>query len=331
MVIRLTALGDVVLMEPVLRALRQLRPGLPIDLVTEAHYAALAARALPVDTVTGWDRRGQDAGFKGVERVRSRLPSSRYELIVDLQGKLRTRTLAHRLDAGRRLFLQKRSPLGAILSVFGHDPPQKQRHSTQLYLDVLRPLGALEGFDPRPRLGLPRVPHPGLRIGLAPGASHATKEWPLDHFRALAQGLLTARPQAELSLIGGPSERAKLEVLRASGVTFTDGDSTTLDVLALTERLAGLDLLISVDTGPAHLAAALGVPTVVIFGPTSPVRWGPLGAPHRAVSLHLDCAPCSNTGGARCPRPDRDLLCLRSLSVERVLSDSLQVLEAIGR
>lgn len=329
--IRLTALGDVVLAEPVLRALRRLRPNHPIDFVTEAHYAALAARALPVDTVTGWDRRGEDAGFKGVERVKARLPSSRYELIVDLQGKLRTRTLAHRLDAGRRLFLQKRSPLGAILSVFGHDPPQKQRHSTQLYLDVLRPLGSLEGFDPRPRLGLPRASHSGLRIGLAPGASHATKEWPLDHFQALAKALKSARPHAQLSLIGGPSERAKLEVLRTSGLTFTEDDSTTLDVLALTEGIAGLDLLISVDTGPAHLAAALGVPTVVIFGPTSPVRWGPLGEPHRAVSLHLDCAPCSNTGGARCPRPDRELSCLRSLGVEQVLSAAMQALESVGR
>lgn len=329
--IRLTALGDVVLAEPALRALRQLHPGAPIDFVTEAHYAALAARALPVDTVIGWDRRGEDAGWKGVERVKARLPSEHYGLIIDLQGKLRTRTLAHRLVAGRRLFLQKRTPLRAILSVFGHDPPQKQRHSTQLYLDVLRPLGALEGFDPRPRLGLPRPAHEGLRIGLAPGASHATKEWPLPYFQALSQGLIAARPHAGLWLIGGPGERAKLEALRSSPVPFAPDDPTTLDVLALTERIAGLDLLISVDTGPAHLAAALGVPTVVLFGPTSSVRWGPLGPPHRALSLSLDCSPCSNTGGARCPRPDRDLACLKSLDVEQVLAEALQVLESLGR
>lgn len=326
--IRLTALGDVVLVEPVLRGLKVRFPDAAIDLVTEARYASLAHHALPVDHVVGWDRRGEDAGFAGVERVKARLPAQRYGLIVDLQGKLRTRTLAHRLEAGRRLFLQKRGPLKALLSVLGHDPPEQGRHSTRLYLDVLRPLGLPDDLDPRPRLSLARTPHAGLRIGVAPGASHPTKEWPAEHFNALLAGLSRAHPQAELHLVGGPAERPLLEGLRAAAPRIAPVDTTPFDVWALTQHLAGLDLLISVDTGPAHVAAALGVPTLVLFGPTSPVRWGPQGPPHRALSLGLDCAPCSNTGGARCPRPDRALACLKDLAPEQVLAEAAAMLEA---
>jgi heptosyltransferase II len=326
LVIRLTALGDVVLVEPVLRALRRLLPGSPIDLVTEARYADFAKVALGADEVIGWDRRGEDAGWGGVARVKSRLPGDRYDLVVDLQGKLRTRALAHRVDADRRFFLQKRSPMKALLAVLGHDPPEHGTHSTKLYLDVLRPLGSLDGFDPKPSLrGPPRATQ--KRIGLCPGASHATKEWPQGRFAELAARLKIAHPSVEVVPIGGPAERAQLESLQG----LSPIDPTRLDVLALAELLATLELLITVDTGPAHVAAGLGVPVVVLFGPTSPVRWGPIGEQHRVVSLGLDCSPCSNTGGPACPRPDRAHACLDDLSVDRVLEVASAVLAGAAR
>jgi ADP-heptose:LPS heptosyltransferase len=70
---------------------------------------------------------------------------------------------------------------------------------------------------------------------------------------------------------------------------------------------------------------------VAIFGPTSPLRWGPRGPTHQAVSLGLDCAPCSNVGGPRCPRADRDHACLRELEVEPVLEAALSALGAEAR
>jgi heptosyltransferase II len=296
--------------------------------LTDVRYAALAAEALGVDRAIGWDRRGRDRGWSGMKRVLARLPARDYDVIADLQGKARTRILARRLRAKRRLTLSKRKPLAALGALLGRDPPIADRHAAEIYLGALAPLG-VQAIDLAPRLNLDGFRRtPGLKIGFAPGATHATKRWPAERFIELARGLKRTVPHAELILVGGPSDRPLLDVLRsqAGDARFSAIDVAAMDVLGLARMLADLDLLISVDTGPAHVAAGLGVPVVAIFGPTSPVRWGPRGDRHRIVSLSLDCAPCSNFGGASCPRADRRHACLETLPVERVLEAALSAL-----
>lgn len=331
LVIRLSALGDVVLVEPVVRALRSRLPGVQLDLVTDARYATWARRAMGFDHVVGYDRRGEDAGWAGTSAVLGRLPAPRYDVVVDLQGKLRTRALAWRVPARRHLTLQKRSLAEGVLALFGRDPPLADRHTTDLYLSVLRPLGVDPAkADRRPRLAPPpaALRRPGFRIGLAPGATHATKRWPAERFGALAEHLFEGLHEAEFVLVGGPEDRPLFEaILAATRAPFDPLDVASQDVEGLSRTLASLDLLVSVDTGPAHLAAALGVPVVVLFGPTSPVRWGPIGPDHRAVSLGLPCAPCSNTGGPGCPDPARAHACMRDLGVAQVIDAVYGVLE----
>jgi heptosyltransferase II len=201
-----------------------------------------------------------------------------------------------------------------------------------VYLGALAPLELGAVFDPRPRLARPAplIERSGgeLLIGVSPGATHATKRWPIDRFAALTRSLATKFPHARFVAIGGEGDRALLEHLRAFAheVAFHPLDVAKLDVTELLRAIASLDLMISVDTGPAHLAAAIGVKTVAIFGPTSTVRWGPRGDEHRVVSLGLDCAPCSNMGGEACPRPDRAHACLEELAVERVEGAVLELL-----
>src|SRR5262249_8572387 len=115
--------------------------------------------------------------------------------------------------------------------------------------------------------------------------------------------------------------------VRGAKAGFEALDVSALDVAQLAAEIAALDLLVSVDSGPAHLGAAYGVPVVVLFGPTSWVRWGPRGARGRALSLELPCAPCSNIGGERCPLPDHSHRCMKELDVPRVLAAALEMLE----
>ncbi|MEQ9499843.1 MAG: glycosyltransferase family 9 protein [Deltaproteobacteria bacterium] len=315
LVMRLTALGDVVLTEPVIRALRAHDPDATIHYVTDQRYAAFVERGLGVDRVVGYDRRGEDRGMRGVDRVRERL-DARYDLVIDLQGKLRTRSLSRRFAGARRATLEKRTVGQALLSIVGHDPPIDDRHSVDLYLSVLAAAGVGVQIDRRPQLtGFERRTKPG-RVGLSPGATHATKRWPVERFAELASRM----DAEEIVLVGGPADRRLLDTLRSAlGDRVADIAVDGMGVVGLVETLATLDALVTVDTGPAHIAAALGVPTTVIFGPTSPVRWGPIGDAHRVVTLDLDCAPCSNTGGDSCPVRGRDHACLQTLDVETVL------------
>lgn len=332
LLIRLTALGDVVLTEPIIRALRRRYPEAAIDFVTEARYAPLVQELFNVDHAIGWDRRGEDRGAAGLKKVRARLPVQEYSAVIDLQGKLRTRAFAQLITAERRYTLKKRSGMKSLLAIFGHDPPIDDRHASEVYLSALGPLELAQDFDPQPRIGRPaplinRVKSERL-IGLSPAATHATKRWPAERFAELADRLASVRPDTRFILIGGEGDRATLDLIRAATETaiIDPCDVAALDVPALARVLASLDLLISVDTGPAHLAAAFGIPVAAIFGPTSTVRWGPRGPAHRVVSLHLDCSPCSNMGGERCPRPDRAHACLHDLTVDQVRAAAVELL-----
>lgn len=313
LVIRKSALGDVVLTEPVIRALQSAHPEIAVDLATDRRYLPLMERA-------GYAR---VLPLTGTEVL-----AERYDLVIDLQGKLRTRSLARRIRADRKLTLRKRSAAKAVLSLFGYDPPIADRHSTALYLSVLEQAGIPTGaIDRAPRL-LRRVQPEELLIGLVPGATHETKQWLPARFGELADRLQRELPDAAFVPIGGQGdERLIAQVLATARRARFLPDTTALDLTELTDRIERLSLMISVDTGPAHVAAALGVPVVVLFGPTSPVRWGPIGERHRALSLGLECAPCSNTGGPRCPLPGSPHACMRDLPVDLVEGAALAALQ----
>ena len=127
----------------------------------------------------------------------------------------------------------------------------------------------------------------------------------------------------DLVLVAGPGDAAAAGAFRAALRSPLAADLTPLPVDALAAALGELRLLISCDSGPVHLAAAQGVPVLVLFGPTSAVRWGP-PPPGRALSLGLACQPCSNHGGERCPLGHHD--CLRGLEVAPVLAAARELL-----
>jgi ADP-heptose:LPS heptosyltransferase len=334
LLIRLTALGDVILVEPVARALKEHFDGVTVDLVTEVKAAPLMSTATSIDRVVPYDRRGQDAGWTGIGRVHKRLGSTKYDLIIDLQGKLRTRILARRVSAKKRIRFQKRSFWGGLMSLLGLERPLTGVHAVDLYLELLGTLDIEPRAQARPKLALPKPkPSEGLHIGLSAGTTHSTKQWPATHFAALAQGLAAQRSQVKFTLFGGPKDREILAKIRAeyTGDNMTDLDTTGLSVEAMSEVIASLDLFVGVDSGPTHIAAALDVPVVALFGPTSPTRWGPRGTPHEAVSLAPSCSPCSNVGAATCPDAKRQHECMRNLKPESVQSAVLRVLQASSR
>jgi heptosyltransferase-2 len=323
LLVRTSALGDVLLVAPVADALRA--AGASVELLTDARLVPLVTALGAFDRVHGLDPRGADAGLLG--HLRRARALGAFDGVVDLQGKLRTRLVARAIRAAARATLVKRGPLRAIAALLGRDRPLDDAHDTELYRRVLdRP-----SLAPGLQLGAPRLPADAAgpqaagaqraqRIGLGIGTTHATKRWPTEHWVALGRALLDeARAEGRartLVLVGGPRDAALLDAVRA-GLPADAVDAARLEaapVEALAPALAGLAALVSVDSGPAHLAQRLGVPTLVLFGPTSVRRWGPREAPHRALALALDCQPCSNTGGARCPRPDRALACLRTLT-----------------
>jgi heptosyltransferase-2 len=159
------------------------------------------------------------------------------------------------------------------------------------------------------------------RVAISPGASQATKRWPPERFAEVARAVADAG--ATVVLAGGPADRPALRAFSAACSVPVAADLTALRVDALAAALSEVDLLVACDSGPVHLASAVGTPALAIFGPTSPERWGPK-APGRVVSLSLPCAPCSNHGGDRCPKGHHR--CMVDLAPEAVIKVALEML-----
>jgi ADP-heptose:LPS heptosyltransferase len=308
LLIRLSSLGDVVLTEPVVRVLRDAFPGVVVELATAPPYVDLMRQGAGLDRVWAVEKRKV-----GSLHLKSALRKRSFDLSVDLHRSFESRVLswmsgsAHHLSVG---------------------PPSFGQHTVDRYIEPVKAVVGDRGIgdnpastDPRLEgLWRPRVSK-GRTIGLAPGARRDTKRWPVDRFIALADRLLERDPESSIVLIGGPEERQVFQSIRSSvKPSFKiDIESANLDVLALADRMVDLDLLISGDTGPAHLARALRVPTLTLFGPTTPRQWGSRSPGHRALSLGLACSPCSRVGRKTCPLDDQSHECMQALSVENVV------------
>jgi heptosyltransferase II len=323
LVVRYSALGDVVVATSILEPLRARFPRARIEWVTDAPYAPLLEGLPELAAVHRLAREGPNSVLSVAARLRGR-----FDFAIDLQNKLRSAVIA-RSAAPLRAAFRRRTALRAVLSLFGSDPPLVRAHQTRLYAEALAPLGA---FEPGPikialseqaralaEDALQGVPSPAVAI--APGARWATKRWPADRFAAVADAL--AAEGCAIVLCGGPSDRDAFAAFRAATRARIAADLSFLPVDALAAALARVQLLVACDSGPVHLASAVGTPALAIFGPTSTERWGP-PPPGRALALGLACAPCSNHGGDYCPEGHHR--CLSDLAPEAVLASARELL-----
>jgi heptosyltransferase-2 len=206
--------------------------------------------------------------------------------IIDLQNSVRSRWLLR----GRSVVRVDRQDLRRRLRVAFKTAPGDR---------VIDRYARAAGVVPASAPWLPEVARGDVLL-IAPGAAHATKRWP--YWEALA----SAWP-GPVRALGGPGDEARVD--RIGGVCEA-GFSKTLDAMN------GAFAMVAGDTGLLHLAAAVGLPVVGIFGPTTSVDgfWCHNGV---AIELPLTCRPCSRFGGARCPMGDH--LCMRGIEVERVI------------
>lgn len=292
-------LGDTLLAIPFLRNLRHAHPAAAIDLCGPPGPRAMLAACPYIDDRISWTRpprerrRGLVATATGLAAEAAWLRGRRYSKAYLLKPSFSAAALATLAGIPRRVgFRGESSPLltTAIRRRVG-------RHQVETYLDLLRgeglPVddGHNENWVPpeaRTRVAplLAGLPAGRPRVFLAVRSTDPLKLWPLDRWRSLLRWLVDDRG-CEAVLCGGPGDRtAHAELLRscppslAAHVHDVSADVPLADAAAL---MAEMRLCVGVDTGMVHLAASLGVPTVVIVGPTDPNRWHPWGA--RSVVL----------------------------------------------
>ncbi len=317
LVIKLSSLGDLFHALPTVHLLKA---GLSatVDWVTQPEYVELVRCFTDVDRVIAFPRRRfirRAAGFLRELRL------ERYTHIIDLQGLLKSAAVARLARGDDRIGPSFHREGAGFLYSRVAGVRNRQRHAVEESLDVLRLLGRPAGPVEFPvRFPKAQLADPAPRIGIVPVSRWPTKNWPAESFTAVAR-TLRSEARASIFLLGGPDNvTACAKIAGQLGGPLVN-QAGRLSLVETGSVLAGLDLLIANDSGPMHMAAALGVPVLAVFGATDPGRTRPFGASHRVEHLGLPCQPCFRK---TCQFGDNR--CLAGLAPERVATTALEML-----
>jgi heptosyltransferase-1 len=322
LLIKLSSLGDVIHALPTLEALRSLFPQGHITWLVEDINAPLLTGHPALDEV--WPvprpRLGNGKFLQNIGEllgVARRLREEPFDLVVDLQGLLKSAVWVALVRGKRKVGYDRTRECSYLPLTERLAPFDPEAHAVLRCLNVARHLGAAAA-PLRFRLGLPPPeemshvlpPEPDQRLAvLHPGARWPTKLWPAAHWAALA-GWLVREKGFQVALTGSQGDRelaGDIAVLAEVPLINLAGRTSLAELAGLLQKAR---LAVTTDTGPMHLACALGTPVVALFGPTAPWRTGPFGEGHEVVRLAFPCSPCFRR---RCPEPR----CLTKLPVSR--------------
>lgn len=331
LLLRLSAIGDIVLTTPLIRALRQRFPHAQIDFVIKKNFAELVKHNPRLNVVHCVE---PEQGLRGLAQLRKLLRRERYDVVLDLHRNFRTRFLTRACNAPcagcyQKHILRRWLFVKFKTATMQHVPPVAQRYlqaaaflnlqddgaGTELFWNVAHEEEARRVLY---ETGL-KEEHP--LICLAPGAGYFTKRWPIEYFAEVAREFAASSKNFTLAVLGGKQDhelgRYLHEHSRAEILDLT-GKCSLLASAAIIKRSR---LLLANDSGLMHIAEAVQTPVLALFGSTT----RELGFfPQRATSHvlehpNLDCRPCSHLGHHACPR--KHFRCMKEITPQRVLDE----------
>jgi lipopolysaccharide heptosyltransferase II len=339
LVVDLDNLGDLLLATPAVRALRRRFPEARLDALVTA-YAAPAWHGNPhIDEILTCDKGVATGPLWSRARLAWRLRRRRYDLGVILEAHWGYAGFAELLLAAAGIRRRLGRDLGKHRDLLTDAAPVRQQHWIDTYLDVVALVGAIPdgaGMEVCIHLedaaaaaawakanGADRSPP----LVLFPGGNQhlISRRWRAEGFAAVGDAL-ARRLNTPVVVIGGVQDAAVVtEVVRRMTMPAISA-AGVLSWGATGALLKGCRIFVTNDSGPLHLAVAVGAPTVAVFGPTDPALFGPRHVPHAVVRAALPCSPCIRVGDFHaCPIQPREH-CLLSVTPDMVLAAATQLL-----
>lgn len=324
-------IGDTLVAIPIFRAARARWPDARLTLLTGRNARVLLQNNPYLDEIIEFDPNQRDCGLKPFARLIGRLRRDRFDYGLTLNRSFHSAVIpwlagikvrAGFCSEGRSFLLNRRVP-------YEYNGDQSE---VACYFDVLRAVAP--DIPVQPALELWVTPDESRRaerqlaaafheeppfdclIGIQPGASLPEKRWPVERFAEIAEAIAESMLRARIVLLGGPDERvvgdALWALLSPKARSITADFIGNLDLRGSLAQVSGLSLFLGNDTAIMHSAVALGVPTIALFGPTNPRKWGNYGDGHRVLE---------SPDGAMASIPAGDVLeALRSLCAGRAHS-----------
>lgn len=309
--------GDAVMCLPALRSIRERFPRARIAILAKPWVADLyrgetfANEVIPFVARSTREKIGFAWGLRG----------RHFDCAILLQNAFEAALIARLAGIPERIGYN-RDGRGLLLTraVAPPQPGEIPQHQRFYYLELLRRAGLIDALPASDAIRLDRRVERSRLIGVSPGAAYGSaKRWLPERFAHAAAALADAR-QASIALFGSQDERALCEavasLLPGHPVTNYAGQTTLAQFIDLA---AGCELFLTNDSGAMHIASALGVPTVAVFGATDDAATGPTGRQAVVVRHPVECSPCLLR---ECPIDHR---CMTGVSAERVVEEALRI------
>jgi ADP-heptose:LPS heptosyltransferase len=352
LLLRLERVGDLVMVLDAIAMARRFAPQAQIDLVVGSWNVALARLIPSVDSIETLDvpwmaREGRGLNWPSLIRRARGWRDRHYDLAINFEPDIRSNLLLAVSGATRRVGFV--SGGGGALLTEGVMPDPGAHIADNAKTLVARAFAAASSIVDRPSsivhrrasLEIPeearrlaadligRLSPGGVTIGIQPAAGRQIKEWDPSRFAEVGAQLARKRG-AKIVLIGSAADRTALDLMRTawpSDVPLVELPVET-DLVVLAAVLERLALFITGDTGPMHLAAAVGTPVLAIFGPSLPTRYAPLSPRSRIIRIDIPCSPCNlmRQPPERCVGHVPD--CLAGIESAQVLKAANEMLDA---
>ncbi|HPT24931.1 MAG TPA: lipopolysaccharide heptosyltransferase II [Bryobacteraceae bacterium] len=330
--------GDAVMSLPALAALRRRFPGAHIAILARPWVAGLYRHETFADEIIAYQPGRLWRGWKDRRTAAAALAEMQFDCAVLLQNAFDAALVTWLAHVPRRIGYA-RDGRGPLLTDAFRPPPKGSipSHQSYYYLELIRLAGWLDQMPAEPLIrleGAPRARQAGQErfhgegtgkvIGVSPGAAYGTaKRWWPERFAAAASRL-AGETGASVALFGSPTERELCEAvagqIRRNGLDVHNfAGRTSLEEYI--ERAAACFAYLTNDSGAMHIASALGVPTVAVFGATNHVATGPTGPLARVIRRDVDCSPCLLR---HCPLDHR---CMTAVSPDMVADAALHLLQ----
>jgi len=303
--------GDAVMCIPALEAIRARWPEAEIALLGREWVSGLFQGQAWANRVIVFEHTGRHKGFWGLERLAREIRKEKFDTAVLLQNAFQAAWLAWRSGVPQRIGYARDARSWLLTkAVAVPKPGETPAHESYYYLELLRRAGWIEKLpelktirlevpaqamdraeEILERAGVPGAPRV-LRVAMAPGAAYGSaKCWPEERYAALADRLI-AEFGADVILFGSASERevtGKIAAAMKRKAVQLAGETSIAELPAL---FASCDLFIGNDSGAMHVAAAVGLPVVAVFGPTDPEGTAPMTPRRTIVQQRVECSPC---------------------------------------
>ncbi len=335
-------IGDTVLTVPFLRNLRRAEPHADITWMVAPGSSEVVAGIPYVDTMLYWDPVTIHADSKGTHRTLSsklafirKLRALRFDKVYVLKRSISSALIAWLSGAPQRIGFDTEGR-GCLLT--GKVPYRHDRHEVENFLAVLEADGVNVRDDYLEVWTTPEEEQKaaqmladgglgqfGQAVLIHPFSAVEQRGWPLENFALLAERL-DKDIACSVVVTGGPKDRerfGKVRHLFGENVIDLVGQCTLRDTIALLKRCA---LFVGNDSGIMHLAAAAGTPLVALFGPQSPVKFGPWSSRAKVIYKERDCSPCKQKFFTECPPSVRMRpACMEAITVEEVFQESMSI------